>query len=79
MKTSKLFTKTGSTKEEKKTASTESHWKYSFYVNKNDKRVIVPKQNPMMGWTLNFGNPTTYIIIVAFIIIIYLTKQIVRH
>jgi uncharacterized membrane protein len=32
------------------------NWKWIFYVNRKDPRVIVPKLNPQMGWTLNFGN-----------------------
>lgn len=32
------------------------NWKWIFYVNKKDRRIFVPKLNPMMGWTINFGN-----------------------
>lgn len=32
------------------------NWKWIFYVNKKDPRLIVPKMNPAMGWTINFGN-----------------------
>lgn len=44
-----------------------------FYFNRLDKRIIVPKRLKMMGWTLNFANFYTYIIlflIVAIAIII---------
>ena len=27
-----------------------------FYSNENDSRIFVPKSNPALGWTLNFGN-----------------------
>lgn len=30
--------------------------KWIFYVNRRDPRLVVPKLNPMMGWTINFGN-----------------------
>lgn len=48
-------------------------WIGLFYVNASDKRLFVPKRTPGMGWTLNFGNPYTYIVIIAFVslIIIY--------
>ncbi len=36
---------------------------YIFYYNPKDKRIIVPKQDRYRGWTLNFGNVYTYIII----------------
>ncbi len=34
-----------------------------FYVNKKDSRIFVPKRNKMLGMTLNFGNPLTYLLI----------------
>jgi uncharacterized membrane protein len=48
------------------------NWKGMFYFNKNDFRVIVPKKDPNLGWTLNFGNPYTYIgltLIIAIIVV----------
>jgi uncharacterized membrane protein len=44
-----------------------------FYFNPKDKRLIVPKQDRYRGWTLNFGNIFTYIIIlgIALAIILY--------
>ena len=41
-----------------------------FYFNKKDPRVRVPKRNPMLGWTLNFGNPISYLILASLIILI---------
>jgi len=38
-----------------------------FYYNTNDQRVFVPKRNKNMGWTLNFGNHFSYLIIGAII------------
>ena len=43
------------------------NWKGIFYVNSKDPRIIVPKRNPSMGWTLNFGHKIT---IIGFVIII---------
>lgn len=28
-----------------------------FYFNHEDKRLMPPKRNRMMGWTINFANP----------------------
>lgn len=40
-----------------------SNWKffYFFYYNKNDKRIFVSKYRPIMGITLNFANPKSYL------------------
>lgn len=43
-----------------------------FYFDKSDSRVIVPKVNKWMGWTFNFANPITYIIIFVFILFLIL-------
>lgn len=45
-----------------------------FYFNPNDKRVIVPKRNRFLGWTLNFGNIYSYFILGSFIAIIVFYK-----
>lgn len=47
-----------------------SNWKGVFYVNRKDPRITVPKLNPNMGWTLNFGNPYTYLLLISVILII---------
>ena len=42
------------------------NYKFSiFYFNPKDKRLIVPKQDRNRGWTLNFGNIFTYIILLG--------------
>lgn len=46
-----------------------------FYVNRNDFRFIVPKQNQMMGWTFNFAHPIAYIILVLIFIIAILSSS----
>ncbi len=34
-----------------------NNWKWGvFYYNKEDKRIMPPKRNPAMGWTVNFAN-----------------------
>lgn len=37
------------------------NWKGIIYVNGKDPRLIVPKSNPKLGSTLNFGNKLTYL------------------
>jgi uncharacterized membrane protein len=46
------------------------NWKGLFYFNNKDPRVIVPKMNPALGWTLNFGNIYAYLGLIAIILII---------
>lgn len=45
-----------------------------FYYNTNDRRVIVPKRNRMFGWTLNFGQVNTYLLIAGIVIILVVSK-----
>jgi len=38
-----------------------------FYYNPDDSRIIVPKRSQWMGWTLNFANLWSYVILATFI------------
>jgi uncharacterized membrane protein len=40
-----------------------------FYFNRSDPRILVPKRNNMMGWTLNFASPYSYLFLVAIVLI----------
>jgi uncharacterized membrane protein len=42
-----------------------NNWKGIFYFNRSDYRIIVPKNNPYLGWTLNFASPYTYLFLIA--------------
>ena len=54
-----------------------SNYRYGiFYFNKNDNRVIVPKRTKFLGWTFNFANPLSYLIIAALVVIIIWVKMI---
>lgn len=44
-----------------------------FYFNPNDKRIVLPKRNKMMGWTLNFANIYSYLIILGIIAVALIT------
>ncbi len=49
------------------------NWRGIFYFNRHDPRMIVPKMNPSLGWTLNFAHPKTYlgIILIVLILVLY--------
>jgi uncharacterized membrane protein len=38
-----------------------------FYFNPQDSRIVLPKRNPWMGWTMNFANLWSYVIILFII------------
>ncbi|MBN1651469.1 MAG: hypothetical protein JW857_09075 [Bacteroidales bacterium] len=44
------------------------NWKGVFYYNPADSRIFVPKKYKYRGYTLNFGNLFTYLIILGFIL-----------
>ena len=54
------------------------NWKGVFYFNKRDPRIIVPKLNPAMGWTLNFASPYTYIGLIALIALALLIETLYK-
>lgn len=42
------------------------YWKWGlFYFNKEDKRLIVDKQNPNYGSTFNFAHPKSYLFFIG--------------
>ena len=49
-----------------------------FYFNRADKRIIVPKRLKMMGWTLNFANFYTYVILLLIIAVAIIVGQLDR-
>jgi len=36
-----------------------------FYFNRKDPRMLVPKRNRLMGWTMNFASPYSYLILIC--------------
>ncbi|HOW39313.1 MAG TPA: DUF5808 domain-containing protein [Bacteroidales bacterium] len=46
-----------------------NNWKGIFYFNRRDHRLVVPKRDPSLGWTLNFASPYTYLFLIAIIAI----------
>ena len=48
-----------------------SNWKWGlFYYNKADKRIFPPKRIQSMGWTVNFANPYSILVLLTIILII---------
>ncbi len=40
-----------------------------FYFNKKDKRTILPKRNKLLGWTVNFASPYSYLILAGILVL----------
>ncbi len=52
------------------------NWKLGiFYFNKEDKRLVISKRLNLFGWTLNFANPLSYIIMISLGVVIFYLKQ----
>lgn len=52
------------------------NYKWGFlYYDPSDHRIIVPKRIAWMGWTLNFANPFSYIIIACIIVVAILLNN----
>ncbi len=45
-----------------------------FYVNKEDTNIFVPREYSF-GYTLNFGNPISWVILIGIIAAIYITTR----
>lgn len=51
-----------------------------FYFNSQDSRIFLPKRNPYMGFTLNFANPYSYLILILLLaFVLFLTSIGVPH
>lgn len=49
-----------------------SNWKFGiFYYNKEDKRIFPPKRLAILGWTVNFANPYSYLSLIGLLIVTY--------
>ncbi|WP_316845071.1 DUF5808 domain-containing protein [Pedobacter psychrodurus] len=48
------------------------NWKWgTFYFNKKDSRLIVPKRVKLLGWTFNFAHPISYIVIALIFLFVF--------
>jgi len=48
------------------------NWKWGVYFCKEDPRVIVPKRQKWMGWTINFARPSAWPTLFALILFVAL-------
>jgi uncharacterized membrane protein len=44
-----------------------------LYFNRKDGRVVVPRFNKVMGWTLNFGSYYSYLIVLGLILAVMIS------
>ncbi|MFM7710888.1 MAG: DUF5808 domain-containing protein [Ferruginibacter sp.] len=45
-------------------------WKWGlFYYNPDDDRILPPKKNPAMGWTINFANRQSIYLFILILLI----------
>ena len=52
------------------------YWKWGiFYLNRNGKRISLPKRIKQIGWTLNSANPISIFALFTLIAIIYFTTN----
>ncbi len=54
-----------------------SNWRGTFYVNRKDPRLIVPKINSL-GMTLNFASPYSYVFIILVVAIIIASQYLLK-
>jgi uncharacterized membrane protein len=45
-----------------------------FYFNKKDRRILVAKRQIVFGWTVNFANPYSLIVLIGMIALIALAE-----
>jgi uncharacterized membrane protein len=46
----------------------ERYWKLGLYMNPQDPGLLVPKRNPISGWTFNIGHPKGRFIAASFLL-----------
>jgi uncharacterized membrane protein len=54
------------------TQDPSNYWMHTFYYNPKDKRLLPPKRIAALGWTINFGNPYSILVLVVLIMILSL-------
>jgi uncharacterized membrane protein len=47
-----------------------------FYFNKEDKRLLPPKRISYLGWTVNFANPLSVLLLIGILFVILLLTKI---
>jgi uncharacterized membrane protein len=72
------------TKKEKPNKETKDSWHSDpsnwilgmFYFNREDKRIFPPKRIAQLGWTINFANPVSILVIAAIIALVIVIGEI---
>lgn len=53
-----------------------SNWKFGiFYFNKEDKRIFPPKRIKSLGWTINFSNPISVLVIIGIVAMLLILAE----
>lgn len=48
-----------------------NNWKAGvFYFNPQDPRILPPKRSEWMGWTINFANPLSIVVVIGFMFLV---------
>lgn len=45
------------------------NWNHGIYFCKQDDRLLVPKQTPILGWTVNFGHPYAPAVLIGLVLL----------
>jgi hypothetical protein len=53
------------------TQDPSNYWMNTFYYNPKDKRLLPPKRIAALGWTINFGNPNSVLLLGVLIIVLF--------
>ncbi|MFA6570039.1 MAG: DUF5808 domain-containing protein [Bacteroidota bacterium] len=46
-----------------------------FYFNPQDPRLFLPKRNKVLGWTVNFANPYTCLLVFLIAVLVIVIKN----
>jgi len=55
-----------------------SNWGDPLINDKKDQRLLIPRPYPRDGWTLNFGQPVTWIFLVLLAVIVIFCVVFIR-
>ena len=54
-----------------------ANWSVGFYFSKKDRRTLVPKRLPWLGWTLNIGQRAGALSMLGVLIVLPVTMAVV--
>jgi uncharacterized membrane protein len=50
----------------------QSNWTDPIINDKKDRRLLIPRPYPRVGWTFNFGQPLTWVLLIVLVMVIIL-------